>query len=191
MKYQIGSAQVPGSKYLPCIIILFSALVITGCSSTASLKRGYDPSSDQSTFASKRIVMGYRDMSAGLATNQRIMWQAQASCTGRDCIPSEINLVFFNDTSRNLNLDYRGLQIIVDGRAHSWEDVHRLEEPANYRVPHGEFTRVSLSPAVFMQLAEAQQVEVLFGETATSVFTVSHSRRADFRAFVAAMREGE
>ncbi len=131
--------------------------------------------------------MGYRDMSAGLATNQRIMWQAQASCPGKSCSPHEIALVFYNDTSGNLNLDYRGLRIIIDGSEHAWEDAERLTEPANYRVPKGEFTRVSVSAAVFKALANAQDVEVLFGKTATSVFSVSHSRRAEFRVLLEAM----
>ena len=166
------------------LVAFLMLLALYGCATAESVGVHYDPTADRSSFESDRIVLGYRDMSSGLVSNQRVMWQALASCSGKDCIPDEVTLAFFNDTSRDLNLDYRRLQVIVDGVSHDWRDLSRVTEPADYRVPQGEFLRVSLAGAAFVKVAHAQQVEVLFGETGTSTFTVSFGRRAGFRAFV-------
>lgn len=161
--------------------------LLCGCASSSNIGKAFDPESNKTSYESDRIVMGYRDMSGGLASNQRVMWRAAASCTGNDCIPDEVMLVFYNDTSRDLNLDYRRIQIVVDGVNHEWEDRSRLTERPEYRVPPGEFLRVSMARSSFVDLANADKVEVLMGETGTSVFRVSFDRRAKFRAFIDAL----
>lgn len=167
------------------ISILLIPLALWGCAASEPLEVRYDPATGQSSYESKRMIMGYRDMSAGLVVNQRIMWQALASCSGQDCTPEEVTLVFFNDTSEDLNLDYRRLQLIIDGITYDWQDLDLLLEPGYYtRVPSGEFFRVSLEREVFVQLAKAQEVAVLFGETGTTVVQVPYARRAGFRVFV-------
>ncbi len=171
----------------PFILALLIPLALYGCVTSEPVHRHYDPAIGLSSYESRRIVMGYRDMSAGLASNQRVMWQALASCSGQDCTPDEVTLVFYNDTGKDLNLDYRRLQLIVDGITHDWQDHSRETEPAHYAVPPGEFIRVSLARAAFVRLARAQQVEILFGESGTSVFNVSFAHRAAFRAFAAAL----
>jgi len=169
------------------ILAFLISLALYGCAASEPVQVHYDPAIGRSSYASRRIVMGYRDMSAGLASNQRVMWQALASCSGQDCTPDEVTLVFYNDTSRDLNLDYRRLQLKVDGITHDWQDLGRETEPAHYTVPPGEFLRVSLARAAFVSLARAQQVAVLLGESGTSVFNVSFAHRAGFRAFAAAL----
>ncbi len=169
------------------LLFVFGSVLFYGCASSEPFTASYDAASDQSRFSSSRSVMGFRSMSGGLSANQRIMWQAQAVCTGESCTPDEVSLVFYNDTSKELNLDYRGLRIIIDGEEHSWQDSDRPVEQGFYRVPRGEFTRVSLLPSVFAELAAAQEVEVLFGQTSTSVFNSIHSGRAEFRALVEAL----
>ena len=167
------------------IVALFlGSLILYSCASTSPFTVKYDPASGQSNYASNRSVMGFRSMSGGLSANQRIMWQAQAACAGDSCTPDEISLVFYNDTSKELNLDYQGLRIIIDGTEHSWKESNLPIEQGFFRVPRGEFTRVSLAPSVFVDLAEAKEVEVLFGETGTSSFNSIHSGRAEFRALV-------
>lgn len=167
-------------------LFVLGVMILYGCAASEPYTVKYDSSSDQSNFASNRNVMGFRSMSGGLSANQRIMWQAQAACTGESCTPDEVSLVFFNDTSKELNLDYRGLKIIIDGKEHSWQDSDRPVEQGFFRVPRGEFTRVSILPSVFAELASAEVVEVLFGETSTSVFNSIHSGRAEFRALAEA-----
>ena len=174
-------------RTLPCITALLIALVLSGCAASEPVQVNYNPATGQSSFESERLVMGYRDMRAGLASNQRVMWQALASCSGQACTPDEVTLVFYNDTSRDLNLDYRRLQLVVDGITHDWQDLGRETEPAHYAVPRGEFIRVSLAGGVFVRLAWSEQVEVRFGETGTSVFSVPYARRAGFRAFATAL----
>lgn len=169
------------------ILLFVSGLIMLySCAASEPFTLKYDASSDESTFASSRNLMGFRSMSGGLSANQRIMWQAQATCAGKSCSPDKVFLVFFNDTSKELNLDYRGLRIVIDGKEHSWQDSDRPLEQGFYRVPRGEFTRVALLPSVFAELAAAEEVEVLFGETATSSFNSIHSGRSEFRAMVEA-----
>ncbi len=171
----------------PFILALLIPLALYGCVASEPVQVHYDPAIGLSSYESRRIVMGYRAMSAGLASNQRVMWQALASCSGQNCTPDEVTLAFYNDTSKDLNLDYRRLQLTVDGITHDWQDLGRETEPAHYTVPPGEFIRVSLARAAFVRLARAQQVEVLLGESGTSVFSVSFAHRAGFRAFAAAL----
>lgn len=159
-------------------------LTLFGCAASEPVRVNYDSSTGMSTFESNRITMGYRNMSGGLASNQRVMWQALGSCSGQNCTPGELELVFYNDTSKDLNLDSRRLQLIVDGTtAHDWEDLSRTIEAGHYGVPPGEFIRIPLAGDDFVKLAQAEKVEILFGETGTSVFSVSFMRRAEFREF--------
>lgn len=166
---------------------LLTLLMLCSCASSTSIGVAFDPATNASSYESDRIVMGYRDMSGGLASNQRVMWRAMASCTGKDCTPDEVTLVFYNDTSRDLNLDYRRIQILVDDVHHEWEDQSRITERPEYRVPPGEFLRVSLAGSAFADLSRAQKVDVLMGETGTGVFRVSFDRRAKFRTFAEAL----
>lgn len=170
------------SQVTPILLVLI-LLTLFGCATSEPFRVNYDSATGMSTFESNRIIMGYRNMSGGLASNQRVMWQAMGSCSGQNCIPGELELVFYNDTSKDLNLDSRRLQLIVDGTTHDWEDLTRTIEGGFYGVPPGEFIRVPLTGHDFVKLAQADKVEVLFGETGTSVFNVSFMRRAEFRAF--------
>ena len=131
--------------------------------------------------------MGYRDMSGGLASNQRVMWQAVASCSGEACTPEEVALVFYNDSNTDLNLDYRRLQLDFDGTSRDWEDLRLLDERVFYSVPRGEFIRVPLTGADFARMAMAKEVVVLFGRSGTSTFSVPLERRATFRVFAEEM----
>ena len=174
------------STYLFLVVFAFS-----GCAATESTKVQYDPSTGESAYASDRFIMGYRNMNSGLSSNQRVMWQAVASCSGESCTPGEVTLVFFNDTSQDLNIDSSRLQMIVDGTDHDWQDLSRLREVPYFTVPPGEFLRVSLPGGVFVEFAQAKKVELLFGETGTSTFNVSFERRAKFREFAEVLGLGE
>lgn len=116
-------------------------------------------------------------MSAGLVTNQRVLWQVEAACAGVDCSPDVIEIAFFNDASTQLHLDYRRLQIFYDGKHLDWNDESRRNENAQTDVPRGEFMRITLSGADFAEVVHAKKVEFHFGLTGTSVFRVPAVRR--------------
>ncbi len=166
---------------LSAILLLF----LCGCASSEAVQVRYNRSDDTSTYESSRTLMGYRDMSGGLASGQRVMWKALATCSGEGCIPEEVALVFYNDSNTDLNLDYRRLQLDFDGTSRVWEDLAKVDDRAAYAVPRGEFVRVSLSRDEFVRVSNARLVELHFGQTGTSVFSVSFERRASFRAFAA------
>lgn len=158
-------------------------MVAAGCtSSKSSMMPEFDSATNVRSMSSKRTVMGYRDMSGGLAANQRVMWQAEAECEGEGCVPAEVEVAFFNDTSRGLNMDYRRVEFVIDGRSHSWKAPGAQDDVA-YRVPAGEFWRIPLQSDLFVALATAKKVEILFGQSGTSKFAVSTSRRAAFKDF--------
>lgn len=120
-------------------------------------------------------------MTSGLTGGQRVMLQAFASCDGPTCRPSTIDLAFFNDSSADLNLDYRRIELVFDGRSLEWEDLSRFEESPRYLVPRGEFIRVPLSLNDFEQFARANEARVIFGLTGTSTFRMPFERRAELR----------
>jgi hypothetical protein len=153
--------------------------MICACASSESVKIDYDSATGRSTYTSSRVLLGYREMDAGLAGGQRVMWQVLASCSGEGCRPDEVALVFYNDSDSDLNLDYRRLQLVVDGATHDWEDLGRINEPEIYAVPRGEFIRVPLSRADFVRMASAKDVAVLFGQAVS--FDSPFGRRAPFR----------
>ncbi|GAB5521447.1 MAG: hypothetical protein RhofKO_36980 [Rhodothermales bacterium] len=164
-------------------LLLFTAVVAVACASPAAVQVRTDPATGLHTYESSRTTMGHRSLNAGLAANQRVMWQAVAACDGANCVPDQVALVFFNNTGRDLNLDYRRFEMIVDGTSQEWYDSSRDAEPNYFTVPPGEFLRVTLDQADFMRFVEAEQVELRFGESGTSVFTVGPDRRAIFREF--------
>ena len=162
-------------------------LFFYGCASSEPVQVNYNRSSGISTYTSSRVLIGNRDMSGGLVSNQRVMWQAVASCSGEACTPDEVALVFYNDSNYDLNLDYRRIQLNFDGTSRDWDDLGRLDNRAAYTVPRAEFVRVPLSSANFARVAHAGLVEILFGLSGTSLFSVSYERRASFRAFAEEM----
>ena len=159
------------------------ALLLYGCASSAPVQVRYDRSSDTSTYTSARVLIGNRDMSEGLAANQRVFWQAAASCSGEACTPGEVALVFYNDSNYDLTLDYRRIQLNFDGTSREWDNLARLDDRTDHRVPRGKFVRVPLSSADFFRMVHSGPVEILFGMSGTSAFSVPYERRAAFRAF--------
>lgn len=166
------------------IASLLLVLCFCGCAASEAVQVSYDRSRDTSTYESSRTLLGYRDMSGGLASGQRVMWKAVASCSGEACTPEEVALVFYNDSDVDLNLDYRRLQIDFDGTSRDWEGLAEIDERAAYTVPRGEFLRIPVSSDDFVRMANASLVEIHFGKTGTSIFSVPFERRASFRTFV-------
>ena len=180
--------RLPVSYCMPMnriIVPLLLLLCLCGCASSETVQVRYNRSSDTSTYESARTLMGSRDLSGGLASGQRVMWKAWASCSGEACVPEEVALVFYNDSNTDLNLDYRHLQLDFDGTSRVWEDLTELGERVAFTVPRGEFVRVSLTRDDFTRVANATLVEIHFGRTGTSVFSLPFDRRATLRTFAA------
>lgn len=161
------------------------ALLLWGCASTDVPTRSYDAASDRSLFQSPKVLVGNVNMTSGLVGGQRVMMQAFASCEGRVCAPSTVDVAFFNDSSADVNLDYRRIEIVIDGRSLEWEDEGRRHESPWYIVPRGEFIRVPLSQSEFERLASGREVQVIFGLTGTSVLRMPPERREPLREMVA------
>lgn len=160
-------------------------LLLWGCASSQGPVRVYDASTGTTSFESPRVVVGHVDMRSGLVGGQRVMAQAFASCIGQGCVPSEVDLAFFNDSSADLNLDYRRVQLDFDGESMEWEDPSRIHESPRGLVPRGEFMRVPLSRTEFERFVTARQVAITFGLTGTAMFRMPLERREPLRAFVA------
>jgi len=156
---------------------------VAACAPATAVRVQTNAETGINTYTSSRATMGHRSMSDGLAGRQRVMWQAVAACEGDACVPDEVELIFVNSTSQDLNLDYRRLEMIVDGVSQEWIDPSSQAMPNFATVPTGEFLRVTLTRAEFVAFAEAEKVELRFGDTGSSVFTVSPDRRAIFREF--------
>lgn len=166
---------------------LFSLMALASCAGSEGALHRYNADGDISRYTSRRVVLGRSDMSAGLASGQRVLWRAEASCPGASCAPSEVDLVFFNDSSSDLNLDYRRLEIVSDGISGDWADL-ASEDVVAFAVPRGEFLRVRIPADYFVRIAEAQDVAVSFGLTASTEFTVPFARRQILRDLMAAAR---
>ncbi len=164
------------ASLLPALLLVLSA-----CTSSREARISYDQDSDKTTYSSSKALVGNIGMTGGLASGQRVMMQAFATCDGPGCNPSEIEIAFLNDTSSDLNLDYRRVEIVAGPRHLEWEDALRLSEPTHFSVPRGEFIRVPLNRADFKELAEAANVEIIFGLTGTTPFRVPADRRVPLR----------
>ena len=161
-------------------LLLFLLISLAGCASAEAVRVTSD-SSGTITYATNRTVMGSQGMNVGLSSNQRVMWHAEAHCTGDGCRPETVELVFHNDSSTDLNLDYRSIRIEFDGLHQMWTDLIP-QDNIFYTVPRGEFVRVLFPADLFAYLAAAQDVQISFGMSGGSVFVVSHDRREPFRA---------
>lgn len=168
-----------GNTMCRSAVAVWMLSMLNACASSEPVRVGYDAASDRSSYTSSRILLDYRDMSAGLAAGQRVMWQAVASCSGQACRPDEVALAFYNDSDSDLNLDYRRLRLVFDGTSHDWEDFGLVNEPEIYAVPRGEFIRVPLTSADFFRMATAKEVAILFGQTVA--FDSPFEKRAAFR----------
>lgn len=161
-------------------IILLSLALLVGCAASRMSQTGYNPATGATTYRSTKVV-GNIDASAGLVSGQRVSMQAIASCTGQDCRAPQVELSFLNDTSRDMSLDYRRVQIRFDAKKLEWEDPARQYEPAHYMLPRGEFIRVPIPWSDFKQMANAEDVQVIFGLTGTRSLSIPHVRLAPLR----------
>lgn len=164
------------AAFVPAVLLLIGA-----CATGREARVRYDQTSGKTTYSSAKALVGNVSMTSGLASGQRVMVQAFATCDGPGCSPSEIEVAFINDSSSDLNLDYRRVEIVAGGRKMEWEDAVRLTEPPHFSVPRGEFIRVPLSRADFRTLAEAADVEIIFGLTGTTPLRMPPDRRAPLR----------
>ena len=162
--------------------------LLGGCLSSRPELVAYDAGTDQTTFKSEKALVGNINLSGGLTSGQRVMMRAFASCTGLNCKPGQVDVAFLNDSSADLNLDYRRIQLVFDGKTLDWEDPSRASEPTYYHVPRGEFIRVPMSAADFARLASADKVEVHFGLTLSTSLLMPHSTRAPLRDLAEAIR---
>jgi hypothetical protein len=162
-------------------------LVVWGCASAQAPLVEFDPGSGQTVYQSPKVLVGNINMTGGLASGHRVMMQAFASCAGRECKPNQVEIAFYNDSSADLNLDYRRVEITFGSKTLEWEDVGRLHESMKTEVPRGEFTRVPVSRADFAGMASAQDVQIVFGLTGTTTLRVPLDRRAGFRDLVEAL----
>lgn len=175
------SMHIARAVALPILVGVMACL--TGsCASSRLSDVTYDRSRDRSTYQSARARMGSPGMSGGLASDQRVTWQAIARCAGENCIPPYVEIIFLNEGTGELNLDSRRVQLNYDGIERSWEDLSRTIEPPHYSVPRGEFSRISLDTAEFARMAGAGRVEVIFGLTGTTGIIVPYERREAFRS---------
>lgn len=162
-------------------------VIFCGCASQGSELVSYDQSADRTTFVSPKLYAGSVGMSGGLASGHRVMIQAFASCPGSECSPSEVEIAFFNDSSADLNLDYRRIAFEFVGGSMNWEDEGRETEPAYYSVPRGEFIRVPVSRGHFELMANSPRMEIIFGRTGTTVIRMPHARREPLREMADSM----
>ena len=167
--------------------LLLTAL-LAGCASSRPDLVRYDAATGETHYESEKALVGNINMSGGLASGQRVMMRAYASCIGEGCKPSQVEAAFLNDSSADLNLDYRRIQLVFDGRTLDWEDSSRIHEPTYYHVPRGEFIRIPMSVADFSRLASANNVQVHFGLTLTTMLQMPHDRRAPLRAMAELFR---
>lgn len=171
----------------PSISAILLVAILSACASQRPELIDYDVSSGRTVYTSPKLLAGNLNMTGGLTSGHRVMMQAFASCEGRTCRPNEIELAFLNDSSADLNLDYRRVKIVFAGRSVEWEDEGRITEPTYYSVPRGEFIRVPISRGDFELMANAPLMEVTFGQTGTTVIDVPFSRRAPLRELVEAI----
>ena len=162
-------------------------LAFWGCASVQAPLVEFDPASGQTMYQSPKVLVGNINMTGGLASGHRVMMRAFASCTGQDCKPNQVEIAFYNDSSTDLNLDYRRVEITFGSKKLEWEDVGRLHESMKTEVPRGEFTRVPISRADFTGIASAQDVQIIFGLTGTTTLRVPLDRRAGFRELAEAL----
>ncbi len=163
-----------------CLTILLLVL-LGGCASQRPEMITYDDVRGKTIYTSSKLLAGNISMSGGLASGHRVMMQAFASCDGRPCKPNEVELAFLNDSSADLNLDYRRIEIVFAGKRVHWEDYGRLNEPTHYSVPRGEFIRLPVNRGDFEMMARAPKVEIIFGLTGTTAIDVPFSRREPLR----------
>ena len=175
---------------LPARPVLLVLLIgIAGCAPQHHELVSYNPETGHSRFSSEKLLAGNIDMTGGLASGHRVMMQAFATCDGNACVPDQVEIAFFNDSSADLNLDYRRIEIVFGPRRLEWEDPGQRTESAYFGVPRGEFIRIPISRSDFAAMASAPRVEILFGTTGGTTLRVPHGSREPLRELAEAISQ--
>jgi len=164
------------SQHVPLAIgALTLVLLIAGCSGPAAVT---GTSSDGQTFYRSNLVPLQPDMrNAGLTNVNEIAMRAIASCTGEGCKPESVTLALQNRSGIYMETRFRDIELTVDGRVQEWQDA-AIHDPNQTAARAGEFLQFEVSPALFRQIAQGQDVRMRLGSTN---YRLVHGRRATFR----------
>lgn len=153
------------------ILLLVSSLL--GCSGGNQIS-SYNATKDRMTYKTRPLTVAQGvSESSGYATRSqtRIILRARAQCTGRNCTPDTVRLLFKAEgTGSTLAISNRVVSIEADGKTYEWgQNASWNETPSAGNVgPSGRIVETTLPISTFAQIANAQSLKgTLGGKTLT------------------------
>lgn len=161
---------------------------LVGCAPSRPVDVDYDPSEDVTTY---KTSVPLAELRAGGSYGSEASFRLQvlSGCSGEECVPEEVMLVFQASGARNLRMEDRTVVLNVDGAQFRTRAGQEEIATTIYEVDQvsGRVASLRLTFEDFQRLAEAKKVT---GKLGSSGFRLSYARRSPFRALVQQVQEG-
>jgi len=145
------------------VCAVFTVLFFSGCSGGQNALESYDAQSGQTTYETQSYSVSTLS-GASIGSSKSISMQAVGQCTGQDCTPNTVTLVFSATNNQRLQLSGLSGEIIADDTRIAWSSADAsegYENVSNDDVMNviGRFATVNLSPTQIAKIANASSVQ--------------------------------
>lgn len=170
--------------------ILFLVVgVLYGCASGPPMTTNHDASEGITTYKTRAITLSGINIGSGYGSGAQVQVRALASCSGEECKPGEVVLVFQVSGSSELRMENRSVELTADGDTYRSKRQRREinQYLSDIDRATGNVATIELSFDAFRRIAIAEEFS---GSLGSSRFTLSYESRSPFRALVKKVPEG-
>jgi len=162
------------------LVTVFLGL-LAGCASGPPVTTDYDASEGVTTYETKSIPVMNLQTGSALGHRVQVSVRALSRCTGTECEPDEVMLVFQASGSNNLRMENPSIELEagyldIDARSDDDKLAQRIYDVDQVT---GTLASIVLSLEEFRQVAEADEVS---GSVGSSQFHLDYDDRRAFRA---------
>ena len=154
---------------------------VAACGTSEPVSVDYNERENTTLYSSQTINTGHTLASSNYGSSRTLELRASADCSGADCTPETVRLAFLVTSGSNpVQFPDRSLVVETDEETHEVSQAYRRDAEKTSRVGRHLLT-VEMDFEKFEDIATSENVDMKVG---TRSFSLSHDRRATFRAMV-------
>lgn len=172
------------------IALSLLALLVAGCGSSGATE-SYNAANNQMIYETRSYTVS-QVSGANFASSKSITMRAIARCSGQNCTPQQVQLVFSASGNSTLTLSSAAGEIVADGQRVEWSSKAAGRPQADTGDDEminvvGTFATVDLSLSELKQIANASSVEGSIGGTSLNI---SESIQSGFQSLLMKIQNG-
>jgi hypothetical protein len=170
------------------VCTVFTVLLLAGCSGGQKALQSYDVQSGQTKYETQSYTVSTLS-GASIASSKSISMRAVGQCTGRDCTPNTVSLVFSTSAQQQLQVSGLGGEVSTSDTQITWSSAEASEGYENVTDEDmmnviGSFASVDLTVKQLAQIANASSVH---GEIGGQSFNLGSGVRSGLQSLLQKM----